>query len=728
MGAPWAGRTSRGDWLDVARRVLGLEDELADQVLFAFSYVVFGLVLASSPGAYVILRRSVSSPEQTKTIVNSAISTLLSLVVAFAVFILDGPLFLVGSLILSVAVAGLAGNDRIRAFLLALAAIGAAGTLLWWNFDESHKLTVKTEYIFYYFAAAIIIVLISYVRNARSPGRDAIILAIVFAFVLQHSLNMSPMFDDYIYTAVRHHWGAYIGPSETVLSGARLLYDVPAQYGFGPTLLIASACGNNCWVGMYWISTIASILYAILIIGSASVLMRKDGNIWVYAIAILSAGAACMLWTSYPPQLGGPWSFPSTGGLRFIPLAALILFVLWSESRPSERRPSRFFGYLIWGFGALWAPESAFYLSLVWWPYLIWRAGGVSADPLRGAVFAVLEIIAATCALAIAFIGVFFLLYGVSPSLDLYLAYVVNPTGPLPPNPLGSVWFFIFAMVAGISAAALLLKGKDAGRGVASLFVCLLALFAVFSYYVGRSHDNNILNIMPFLVLVLAAVESFAPIPALSRSARVALASSLALVLFFGWSAWRQTSLVDYANSAPAASMSYIRGQTAEESGAAAIPTLQSVADPTPASTPAIPMPGGAPGAPGVPGQLVQKSRIDGASPSDAARAVFYIASERHEPLIKVDDGLDIAPIGPRAWAAIHDPIDFYFLPDALLAKMIDRTMRRIKSPGWLVIGKHVDNVAETLRWQRLLEASYNKVEEKDFGAYHAIRYEPKLP
>jgi hypothetical protein len=208
----------------------------------------------------------------------------------------------------------------------------------------------------------------------------------------------------------------------------------------------------------------------------------------------------------------------------------------------------------------------------------------------------------------------------------------------------------------------------------------------------------------------------------------VALASSLALVLFFGWSAWRQTSLVDYANSGPAASMSYIRGQTAEESGAAAIPTSQSVAAPAPASTPAIPMPGGAPGAPGVPGQVVQKSRIDGANPVDAARAVFYIASERREPLIKVDDGLDIAPIGPRAWAAIHDPIDFYFLPDALLAKMIDRTMRRIKSPGWLVIGKHVDNDAETLRWQRLLEASYNRVEEKDFGAYHAIRYEPKLP
>jgi hypothetical protein len=95
--------------------------------------------------------------------------------------------------------------------------------------------------------------------------------------------------------------------------------------------------------------------------------------------------------------------------------------------------------------------------------------------------------------------------------------------------------------------------------------------------------------------------------------------------------------------------------------------------------------------------------------------------------LIKIDDGLDIAPIGPRAWSAIHDPIDFYFLPDALIAKLIDRTMRRIRSPGWLVIAKHVDSVPETLRWQRLLEASYAKTEEMDFGAYHAIRYEPNL-
>jgi hypothetical protein len=42
------------------------------------------------------------------------------------------------------------------------------------------------------------------------------------------------------------------------------------------------------------------------------------------------------------------------------------------------------------------------------------------------------------------------------------------------------------------------------------------------------------------------------------------------------------------------------------------------------------------------------------------------------------------------------------------------------------VIAKKVDSDPETGRWQRLLEASYDKTEEMDFGAYHAIRYAPK--
>jgi hypothetical protein len=672
------------------------------QDIFAFSYVVAGLILASAPIVYVLLRNG--------SIGIAVILTLACLLVAAGIILLDGAVFLIGGLLLSLSVAGLTKKDKLLTLLLSFIAIGVSGTLLWWKFDDAHRLTVETKYLFYFFVLATAISLVPLLRTKISTKKYLFALLVVFIFILQHSTNVSVLLKPDVYSAVRHHWGAYIGPSETVLSGARLLYDIPAQYGFGPTLLIASACGNNCWTGMYWITTIASIVYALLIVASASVIARKVDNIWTYGTILLAAAAACMLWTSYPPQLSGPWSFPSTGGLRFIPLAALLLFILWRESRSDEARPSRAYGHALWCFGAVWAPEVAFYLSFVWWPYLMWRTSHLSAQPLRAAALAGLEIISVALVLVIVFISIFFVTYGVFPDLNVYVAYVVNPTGPQPPNWLGSIWFFGFTMIAGLSAAALLVRNRAASREFVSLFVCLLSLFAVFSYYIGRSHDNNILNIMPFLILVLAGVQSFATIPALSRSAGIAVTATLASVIFFDWSAWRQTTSSNYANAGLPSSMSYIRGPTAEQTGAAAIALSDAEIGKGLGRS-----------------EDLEKSRLDGRNPADAARAVFYVSSVRREPLIKVDDGIDIAPIGPHAWAAIHDPIDFYFLPDALMAKLIDRTMRRIKSPGWLIIAKHVDDAPETLRWQRLLEASYVRTEDMDFGAYHAIRYEPNL-
>jgi hypothetical protein len=682
---------------------------LTEQIILALLYVLFGLTLASAPILYIILRNKAEIRSLPGANLGPVVLIAACLIFAAATEILDGAAYLIGSVILSFAIAWLTPGDRLLAFVLSLVAIGASGALLYWKFDDSHKLTIETWSLAIFFAAIAVITSLTFIRNIRSRLVDVIVFVAIIIFIAQHSTNTSVLVDNYFYTAVRHHWGAYIGPSETILSGARILYDVPAQYGFGPTLLIAAACGNNCWVGMYWITTLAAVIYALIIIGSASVMIRKVDNSWTYGVTLLAAAVSCMLWTSYPPQLAGPWSFPSTGGLRFIPLAALLLFVLWRESRPAEAQPSRLYGHALWCFGAVWSPEGAFYLSLLWWPYLLWRAGALATQPLRAAALAALEIVAVAAIFLFAFISAFYLIYGLVPSLDVYAAYVVNPTGPQPPNPLGSFWFFAFTMAAGIAAAALLIRNRSYSGEFASLFACLLSLFGVFSYYIGRSHDNNILNLMPFLALALVATQSFAPFPALSRSARVALASTLASILFFGWSAWRQTSGSDYANTDRVAAMSYVRGPSAEQSGAAAIPFAGVNLSQPPSD------------------QNWGKSRLDGGDPADAARAVFYVSSVRGEPLIKIDNGLDMAPIGPRAWSAIHDPIDFYFLPDALIAKLIDRTMRRIKSPGWLVIGKHVDDVPETLRWQRLLEASYVKTEEIDFGAYHAIRYAPNL-
>ena len=56
-----------------------------------------------------------------------------------------------------------------------------------------------------------------------------------------------------------HHWGAYIGPAQLVFAGVLPLHDIPLQYGFGPTMLLAASCKINCWSGMYWLTGITTI-------------------------------------------------------------------------------------------------------------------------------------------------------------------------------------------------------------------------------------------------------------------------------------------------------------------------------------------------------------------------------------------------------------------------------------------------------------------------------------
>ncbi len=681
-------------------------------VLVTF-YVVTGLALAIAPAIHAILPPGVRVRVRIPRFASYAIVVAACLLVAAAIGMIAGAAFLTASLLLGVGMATLASKDnldRLATFFYSLAAVGASATLLWWKYDQAHALTINIEYIACFFIVVFVVCLGVSVRPSRNRTIELSIAVLITAFILQHCLNVSALRNSELYETIRHHWGAYIGPSETLLSGARVLYDIPAQYGLGPTLLIASSCKENCWVGMYWITTLTSIIYIFIVLGAARILGRTSFNSWAYGLILLAASAAGLFWTSYPPLMGAPLSFPSTGGLRFIPLAALLLFILWRESRSDERPPRRFYGHALWCFGAIWSPEAAFYSSFVWWPYLLWSAARSGVRPFRSAVLACGEALAVALVFLALSISIYYSVYGVTPSVDVYAAYVANLTGPLPVNPRGSIWFFGFTIIAGITVAVRLIRSRSHDREFASVFVCLLSLYAVFSYYLGRSHDNNILNLMPFMVLVLIAVQNSPGSSALSRGAGVALASVLALVAFFGWSAWHVASLSDYANADAAVSMSYVRGRSAEQTGAADQFLSALTSDRTQNGE-----------------REHHKSRLDGGDAADAAQAVFYVSSVRHEPLIKIDDGQDLAPIGPRAWSAIHDPVNFYYLPDALVATLIDRTMRRIKSPGWLIIASQVEDLPETLRWQRLLENSYVKTGQLIFGSYRAVRYEPKL-
>jgi uncharacterized protein YjeT (DUF2065 family) len=103
---------------------------LTEQIILALLYVLFGLTLASAPILYIILRHTAETRSLPGAKLRRVVLIAACLIFAVSTEILDGAVYLSGSVILSFAIAALTPRDRLRAFTLALVAIGASGTLL----------------------------------------------------------------------------------------------------------------------------------------------------------------------------------------------------------------------------------------------------------------------------------------------------------------------------------------------------------------------------------------------------------------------------------------------------------------------------------------------------------------------------------------------------------------------------------------------------------------------
>jgi hypothetical protein len=316
-----------------------------------------------------------------------------------------------------------------------------------------------------------------------------------------------------------HHWGAYIGSSEQILDGLIPLYDIPVQYGLGPAVMIAGVCkAVGCWPGMFFLVVVTNTVMGAAILSMA---IADVGNVTRNYMIFAAVGVflAVYYWTNYPHIAYNPIVSPSTGGLRFLPAT----LVAWSLIR-QQRWP-----YLvILPLAAIWNPESAFFSGVICGMYFLMLRG-----VLRAATYVA---VGATVFLAW-WLAVYRLSFSAWPDPLAYVEYVLHPPGRLPVNPLGPVWLlggvFLFAL-------AVLARCQSKDATYRSDVVALALLFAASSYFLGRSHDNNICNLMPFITLValrlLRRLEDEAGAVESRRILRVALAATLALPAFAVWS------------------------------------------------------------------------------------------------------------------------------------------------------------------------------------------------
>lgn len=335
----------------------------------------------------------------------------------------------------------------------------------------------------------------------------------------------------------------------------------------------------------------------------------------------------------------------------------------------------------------LWAPEAAILATIVWWPYLtlkdIQRRNDLDiAMVLRLIRLGLRRMLLASFVLTGEFSIVFFIGFKRLSDIDGFLIYIFNPPGPMPANLGRPVWVLLTMLALAIVA---MLRAND--RDLRLVMVCALALLAVSSYYLGRSNDNNILNLFPFVLLMFIA------------TLRVVLSlylSGYATALVLGFITW--PSLFGFGALDHAARANNL-GQIGSKRFLEMASLNQSASGPLDEVYGSVTSPVG-----------------DSADPLTTLKS----SGDRSPVLI---NGNFVLPryAEPISWTSIVDPASYAVLQADAIQLFIERGRQRWDRTGWLVVQPEYQG-----NWLSRFGSEYNVSETRKFGSYVVYRMVPK--
>ena len=556
---------------------------------------------------------------------------------------------------------------------------GLFSTVTWWQLSPT--LGPLNAVIF----AAILIAALNIASDSTADRRlsPKAALSMLTGLGLAAMLLTGAFTSPQAYWALWHHWSAYIAPVQAVSAGGVPFLDFPVQYGMGPTLLIALFGAGDAWRGMYLAAGLANLAY-LLLMGGCIIHLSRDISLGRAWLSLGAMAAAVLLWSGYPPDLIGPIATPSVGGLLFGLLAALVLHVIRIEA---GRAQSFAFGHLLWTVSIAWSPEAGFFSSIVWWPWLALRAIG-PADRLVSIIqiicLTALRFLVATAVVIGFWILIFRIGFGELPSLDGYLIFVRNPPGLLIPNRLGPIWLVLCTIVL----SSLSLAYTD-DRGRREGLVCQAALIGAGSYYLGRSHDNNLLNLFPFVVLALMSIMRCQPMKLAQGFAVMTLSGMLAWTSIFGYASWHQA---------------WTSGQAARIGPSELLDNMRLA---TPRS------------------QTLLDRAMTGIPVSATAGAVagLEMIRERREgsPVFLSAARVTIRDVPGPVWTGMDSLAAYATLPPEAVRNFIRQGARRWKRPGWIL-----EDQSDKGPWRDYFLDAYDLSETLHFNGFTAYRLTPR--
>jgi hypothetical protein len=360
---------------------------------------------------------------------------------------------------------------------------------------------------------------------------------------------------------VAHHQDFYLGPVNAVIHGRPMLAGTWAQYGVGvmDALRLMFAVVPIGYGGLSLIVVgLTAAQYALVY-----VTLRMAIRSQLLVGAILGAEIVAHL-------LGldvAYFAVPSTSPLRFgLPYLVIALAVL-AARHPSRARRARIAQLVVLAVSAVWSFEAFVYTAATFG--LIVLVTEVAAGPgaLRRVLRAGLAAVAVSAAAVIAYTLLVIARSGGAdwgPYLDYLKLYSVRGFGQMPiiffsPGPvMGAV---IFGSVAGTIHLARTRSPAATPEQLAALAGFSGAAAAFYTYYLGRSHPDNLLNIL-LPTVVLGGLWAALLLQARPSPARLAglgaLLTAAAMLAVGGWPfakiRWQDTAFaqaVPYADGKP---------------------------------------------------------------------------------------------------------------------------------------------------------------------------------
>ncbi len=430
---------------------------------------------------------------------------------------------------------------------VSLGAWGVAGSLLWWHFGLGNLWPLAV------LAGSALTVAGALWRPDAIANRLVRWAGTGVALVLlaEASLRTNDLFS----ASKMYGWEFYVGPAELIRQGGWLLWDVPAQYGFLSELTIAWIPTPSPWESLFILNSLMCFLLATTVF----VLLRSLGRgILNLLMSFTVALVASFFRPGLGPQIAGPSGYPSTGGFRFLWCVALllILLMLLRVRSPRARLAILLAGNLVWTIGVLWSAESAIYSTFVWLPgyFLMVVAERWSQPDIRRRILSIGLLSAVPALFLAAALATVFVVYqvGLGHGPDLQSFYEFGLTyqggfGAYPIDPGGPGWVLFLIFVATLVTLVWNARKQPAVASVVLIATAAL-IYSTSSYFVGRSHPNNVWNLAPEVCIALAVTLALAgrhlradPVPALLRL----VAAPVLIILLFG-ALGNRSALVDW--------------------------------------------------------------------------------------------------------------------------------------------------------------------------------------